>query len=76
MLRRVVKDHSDIKNPAMMLTADSVWQLKESGIIHALRAPLTIIRRIRRFYRTTGNPLLALMLRVESLQITRIILSF
>ncbi|WP_244273029.1 hypothetical protein [Burkholderia lata] len=76
MLRRVVKDHSDIKNPAMMLTADSVWQLKESGIIRALHAPPTIIRRIRRLYRTTSNPLLALMLRIESLQITRIILSF
>ena len=76
MLRRVVKDHSDIKNPAMMLTADSVWQLKESGIIRALRALPTIILRIRRFCRTTGNPLPALMLRLESLQITGIILSF
>ncbi|WP_256990549.1 hypothetical protein [Burkholderia sp. HI2714] len=76
MLRRVVKDHSDIKNPAMMLTADSVWQLKESGIIRALRALSTIIRRICRFYRTTGNPLPAFVLRLESLQITGIILSF
>ncbi|WP_256946773.1 MULTISPECIES: hypothetical protein [Burkholderia] len=76
MLRRVVKDHSDIKKPAMMLTADSVWQLKENGIIHALRALSTIIRRIRRFYRTTSNPLLAMMLRHEILQITGIILSF
>ncbi|MDN7874417.1 hypothetical protein [Burkholderia aenigmatica] len=76
MLRRVVKDHSDIKNPAMMLTADSVWQLKESGIICALRALRTIIRRIRRFSRTTRRPLLALMQRLESLQIAGIILSF
>ncbi|WP_254603723.1 hypothetical protein [Burkholderia lata] len=76
MLRRVVKDHSDIKNPAMMLTADSVWQLKENGIIRALRALSTIIRRIHRFYRTTSNPLLVLVPRVESLQIARIILSF
>nr|WP_256979163.1 hypothetical protein [Burkholderia sp. AU33423] len=76
MLRRVVKDHSDIKNPAMMLTADSVWQLKESAIIRALRALSTIIRRIRRLCRTTGNPLPVLMLRLESLQITGIILSF
>ncbi|WP_412527202.1 hypothetical protein [Burkholderia lata] len=76
MLRRVVKDHSDIKNPAIMLTADSVWQLKENGIIRALRALSTIIRRIRRFYRTTGNPLPASMLRLESLQIAGIILSF
>ncbi|WP_256217900.1 hypothetical protein [Burkholderia contaminans] len=76
MLRRVVKDHSDIKKPAMMLTADSVWQLKENGIMRALRAPSTPIGRIRRFYRTTGNPLPVLMLRLESLQISRIILSF
>ncbi|WP_240202195.1 hypothetical protein [Burkholderia sp. LMG 13014] len=76
MLRRVVKDHSDIKNPAMMLTADSVWQLKESGIICALRALPAIIRRICRFSRTTRLPLLALIQRLESLQIDRIILSF
>ncbi|WP_241019912.1 hypothetical protein [Burkholderia sp. Ac-20345] len=76
MLRRVVKDHSDIKNPAMMLTADSVWQLKENGIIRALHALSAIIRRIRRFYRTTSNPLLVLMSRAESLQIAGIILSF
>ncbi|WP_254607959.1 hypothetical protein [Burkholderia lata] len=76
MLRRVVKDHSDIKNPAMMLTADSVWQLKENGIIRELHALSAIISRIRRFYRTTSNPLLALMPRAESLQIAGIILSF
>ncbi|MCA8252834.1 hypothetical protein LGM89_06135 [Burkholderia sp. AU31624] len=76
MLRRVVKDHSDIKKPAMMLTADSVWQLKENGIIRALRALTTIIHRISRLYRATGNPLPTLMLRLESLQITGIILSF
>jgi len=76
VLRRVVKDHSDIKNPAMMLTADSVWQLKENGIIRVLHLLSTIIRRIRRFYRTTSNPLLVLMPRAESLQIAGIILSF
>ncbi|WP_244115190.1 hypothetical protein [Burkholderia contaminans] len=76
MLRRVVKDHSDIKKPAMMLTADSVWQLKENGIMRALRARSTLIRRIRRFCLTTGNPLPVLMLHLESLQITGIILSF
>ncbi|MCA8275706.1 hypothetical protein LGN17_24820 [Burkholderia sp. AU30280] len=76
MLRRVVKDHSDIKNPAMMLTADSVWKLKECGNIRALHAPSAIIHRIGGFYRTTGNSLLALTPRVESLQIAGIILSF
>ncbi|WP_244912136.1 hypothetical protein [Burkholderia aenigmatica] len=76
MLRRVVKDHSDIKNHAMMLTADSVWQLKESGIICALRALRATIRRIRGFSSTTRRPLLALMQRLESLQIAGIILSF
>ncbi|WP_423395308.1 hypothetical protein [Burkholderia sp. LMG 21824] len=76
MLRRVVKDHSDIKNPAMMLTAGSVWQLKESGNIRALHVLSTIIHRIGGFYRTTGNPLLAPASRLESLQIAGIILSF
>jgi hypothetical protein len=56
VLRRVVKDHSDIKNPAMMLTADSVWQLKESGIIHALHAFPAIIRRIPCLSGVTLNP--------------------
>jgi|OM-RGC.v1.034112052 hypothetical protein len=76
VLRRVVKDHSDIKKPAMMLMADSVWRLKENGIMRALRAPSTLIGRIRRFCRTTGNPLPVLVLHLESLQIAGIILSF
>ncbi|CAG9230874.1 hypothetical protein BVI434_720014 [Burkholderia vietnamiensis] len=31
MLRRVVKDHSDIKKSPMMQTAVSVWDLKDGG---------------------------------------------
>jgi hypothetical protein len=31
VLRRVVKDHSDIKKSPMMQTAVSVWDLKDRG---------------------------------------------
>ncbi|RQV01332.1 hypothetical protein DF047_30445 [Burkholderia cenocepacia] len=58
MLRRVVKDHSDIKNPAMMRRVDSVWNLKENGIIRARRALSAMSRRIFYFFDTTRKPLL------------------
>ncbi|MBR8023779.1 hypothetical protein KDX27_07695 [Burkholderia cenocepacia] len=56
VLHRVVKDHSDIKNPAMMQRADSVWNLKESGIIRAARASSVMPRRIFCFSSTTRKP--------------------
>ncbi|NTZ85177.1 hypothetical protein FCJ61_19755 [Burkholderia metallica] len=56
MLRRVVKDHSDIKNPAMMRRVDSVWNLKENGIIRARWALSAMSRRIFYFSRTTQKP--------------------
>jgi hypothetical protein len=55
VLRRVVKDHSDIKNPAMMQRADSVWNLKESGIIRAARALSAMPRRIFCFPAQRGS---------------------
>ncbi|MDR0246638.1 MAG: hypothetical protein LBJ65_34020 [Burkholderia sp.] len=56
MLRRVVKDHSDIKNPAMMRWAASVWHLKESGIIRARCALSAMLRRVFYFPRITWKP--------------------
>ncbi|RQU34962.1 hypothetical protein DF150_14055 [Burkholderia cenocepacia] len=57
MLRRVVKDHSDIKNPAMMQRADSVWNLKESGIIRAACASSVMSHRIFCFSSITRKPI-------------------
>ncbi|TPQ46163.1 hypothetical protein C2U71_09645 [Burkholderia ubonensis] len=56
MLRRVVKDHSDIKKSPMMRTAVSVWDLKERGarpyrqrqesrFVFAARAVILVARR-------------------------------
>jgi len=75
VLRRVVKDHSDIKNPTMMRRADSVWDLKENGIIRARRALSAMSRRIFYFFRTAQKPFPVLAQRLESLHIDRIILS-
>ncbi|WP_230469063.1 MULTISPECIES: hypothetical protein [Burkholderia] len=58
MLRRVVKDHSDIKNPAMMRRADSVWYLKENRIIRERCALSAMPHRIFYFSRTTQKPFL------------------
>ncbi|RQV13595.1 hypothetical protein DF018_33400 [Burkholderia cenocepacia] len=57
MLRRVVKDHSDIKNPAMMRRADSVWYLKENRIIRAARSLSAMPCRIFCLSRTTQKPI-------------------
>ncbi|RQS17509.1 hypothetical protein DIE03_37140 [Burkholderia sp. Bp8992] len=58
MLRRVVKDHSDIKNPAMMRRAASVWHLKENGIIRTRCALSAMLRQIFYFSRMTQQPFL------------------
>jgi hypothetical protein len=48
VLRRVVKDHSDIKNVLMMRTNVSVWILKESAVIRDRSALLPRRSRMRR----------------------------
>ncbi|UXU89970.1 hypothetical protein [Burkholderia sp. S-53] len=76
MLRRVVKDHSDIKNPVMMRRPASVWHLKEIRDYSC---------KVRFIGNTAPNILLfphsaeafaVLMRRHESLQIDSIFLSF
>jgi len=76
VLRRVVKDHSDIKNPAMMRRAASVWHLKENGIIRARCVLSAMPRRIFYFFANNDEAFTALMQHAQHLQIDRIFLSF
>jgi len=76
VLRRVVKDHSDIKKSPMMRTEISVWLLKENMIVRIRLAIRGIFPGTPRLCRMSHNPLRALAVRMGFLQIDRVILSF
>jgi hypothetical protein len=61
VLRRVVKDHSDIKKSLMMRTKISVWNLKESTIGHSQLAIRDVFPGMPRLCRMSHNPFLALV---------------
>jgi hypothetical protein len=76
VLRRVVKDHSDIKKSLMMRTEISVWNLKENAIVRLRYAIRVVFPGMPRFFRMSHNPLRALAMCMGFLQIDRVILSF
>jgi len=76
VLRRVVKDHSDIKKSPMMRTEISVWLLKESMIVRIRLAIRVVFPGMPQLCRLSHNPLRALAVRMECLQIDKVILSF
>ncbi|PRE02403.1 hypothetical protein C6P77_07630 [Burkholderia ambifaria] len=55
MLRRVVKDHSDIKKSPMMRTEISVWLLKENAIVRIRQAIRVVYPGMSRLCRMSHN---------------------
>ncbi|CAG9242394.1 hypothetical protein BDI4_120008 [Burkholderia diffusa] len=76
MLRRVVKDHSDIKKSLMMRTVISVWHLKENTIVRVQVVMRGVFIGMRRCFRMSHRPCRDLKVRIDPLQIDRIFLSF
>ena len=76
MLRRVVKDHSDIKKSLMMRTKISVWNLKESTIGRSRLAIRDVFPGMTRLCRMSQTLFWHWWAHMECLQIDRLILSF
>ena len=76
MLRRVVKDHSDIKKSPMMQTEISVCHLKENTIVRSRCVIRVVFPGMSATLSHGAQPLAGLMTRIECLQIDKVILSF
>ncbi|WP_155640007.1 hypothetical protein [Burkholderia territorii] len=76
MLRRVVKDHSDIKKSLMMRTTISVWDLKEKRMFESGSYRGINILELRRVLHISRSGRRVFESRAKTLQIDRSFLSF